>query len=78
MFDSYNKIKKEELEKLKRFFEDVEKQSDKTNEIAGGFGAGHSVFFGNVIQYNYFDIPYSAMRLIYEANKEKINTILSH
>lgn len=77
MFSEYNKIKKEELEKLKRFFEDVEKQSDKTNEIAGGFGAGHSVFFGNVIQYNYFDIPYSAMRLIYEANKKRIDMILN-
>ena len=65
MFSEYNKIKKEELEKLKRFFEDVEKQSNKTNEIAGGFGAGYSVFFGNAIQYNYFDIPYYAMRLIY-------------
>ena len=78
MFDSYNERRKEELKKLKRFFEEVEKQSDKNNAIAGGFGVGYSVFFGNAIQYNYFDIPFSAMRLIYEANKEKINTILSH
>lgn len=78
MFDSYNKRKKEELKKLKSFFEEVEKQSDKENEVAGRFGEGYPVFFGNVIQYNSFDIPYSAMRLIYNANKEKINTILSH
>lgn len=66
------------MKKLKSFFEDVEKQSDKENEVAGRFGEGYSVFFGNAIQYNSFDIPYSAMRLIYNANKEKINTILSH
>lgn len=77
MFSEYNKIKKEELEKLKRFFEDVEKQSDKTDEIAGRFGAGYSIFFGNAIQYNSFDIPYSAMRLIYKANKKRIDTILN-
>lgn len=78
MSDSYNERKKEELKKLKSFFEEVEKQSDKENEVAGSFGQYYSSFFGNVIQYNSFDIPYSAMRLIYKANKEKINTILSH
>ena len=78
MSDSYNERKKEELKKLKSFFEEVEKQSDKENAVAGSFGQYYSVFFGNVIQYNSFDIPYSAMRLIYKANKEKINTILSH
>lgn len=68
----YNRYKLEELKKLKGFFEYCVEKSDKTKKIAGVFGVGHSVFFGNVIQYNYFSIPYDAMRLIYEANKERI------
>lgn len=68
----YNRYKLEELKKLKGFFESCVKNSDKTKAIAGHFGVGYSVFFGNAIQYNYFDIPYDAMRLIYEVNKEKI------
>jgi hypothetical protein len=68
----YNKRKLEELKKLKGFFESCVKESDKTKSVAGHFGAGYSVFFGNAIQYNSFDIPYDAMRLIYEANKERI------
>lgn len=74
----YNKYKIEELRKLKEFFESCEKESHKDKAIAGHFGCGYSVFFGNAIQYNSFDIPYSAMRLIYEVNKEKIEMILSH
>lgn len=74
----YNKYKIEELKKLKNFFESCEKESHKDKAIAGHFGCGYSVFFGNAIQYNSFDIPYSAMRLIYEVNKEKIEMILSH
>ena len=68
----YNRYKLEELKKLKRFFESCVKDSDKTKSVAGHFGAGYSVFFGNAIQYNSFEIPYDAMRLIYEANKERI------
>lgn len=74
----YNKYKIKELRKLKEFFESCEKESHKDKAIAGHFGCGYSVFFGNAIQYNSFDIPYSAMRLIYEVNKEKIEMILSH
>lgn len=73
--DSYNSYKIEELRKLKRFFERCE-QSSEENSIAGYFGCDYSIFFGNAIQYNYFIIPYSAMRLIYKANKERIDDIL--
>lgn len=76
--DSYNKSKLEELRKLKSFFESCEKESHKDKAIAGSFGCGYSVFFGNAIQYNSFDIPYSAMRLIYEANKERIDSALTY
>jgi hypothetical protein len=74
----YNKCKIEELRKLKEFFESCEKESHKDKAIAGHFGCGYSVFFGNAIHHNSFDIPYSAMRLIYEVNKERIEMILSH
>lgn len=75
----YNQCKIEKLKKLKNFFESCEKESHKDKAIAGHFGCGYSVFFfGNAIQYNSFDIPYSAMRLIYEVNKDKIEMILSH
>ena len=72
----YNRCKLEELKKLKDFFESCVANSDKTKAVAGHFGAGYSVFFGNAIQYNSFDIPYDAMRLIYEANKERIENEL--
>lgn len=72
----YNKHKLEELKKLKGFFETCVQNSDKTKAVAGHFGVGYSVFFGNAIQYNSFDIPYDAMRLIYEANKERIENEL--
>ncbi len=70
--DTYKAAKLRELRTLKSFFEQCEK-SPRTTDIAGSFGAGYSIFFGNAIQYNNFDIPYSAMRLIYEANKKKID-----
>ena len=76
MFDEYNRNKIQELKKLKGFFESCVKNSDKTKAVAGHFGVGYSVFFGNAIQYNSFEIPYDAMRLIYEANKERIDSIL--
>lgn len=66
----------EELRMLKGFFEDCE-QSERDMETAGHFGVGYSVFFGNAIQHNSFDIPYSAMRLIYRANKKQIDYLLS-
>ena len=78
MFDEYNKSKIQELKKLKGFFESCVKNSDKTKAVAGHFGAGYSVFFGNAIQYNSFEIPYDAMRLIYEANKERIENELKN
>lgn len=73
----YNECKIEELKKLKKFFEKCVEESHKDKSIAGHFGCGYSVFFGNAIQYNSFEIPYSAMRLIYEVNKERIDSILS-
>ena len=76
--DYFRKCKIEELKTLKSFFEQCEKESHKDKSIAGQFGCGYSIFFGNAIQYNSFEIPYSAMRLIYEANKERIETILSN
>ena len=66
-----------ELQKLKSFFEDCVKESDQDEKIVGRFGAGYSVFFGNAIQYNSFEIPISAMRLIYKANKKRIDEILN-
>lgn len=60
-----------ELEKLKGFFEDSLKY-DNPNSVHGSFGSD-SVFFGNVIQHCNFEIPASAMKLIYEFNKERID-----
>lgn len=59
-----------ELEKLNRFFKDSIKD-ERPNIVHGSFGQT-STFFGNVIQYCHFDIPASAMKLIYEFNKEHI------
>lgn len=74
----YNERAIAELRKLKGFFETCERESHKDKTTAGHFGCGYSVFFGNAIQYNSFEIPYSAMRLIYEVNKERIEMILSN
>ena len=60
-----------ELKKLKGFFEDSLKY-DNPNSVHGSFGT-ISVFFGNVIQHCRFEIPASAMKLIYEFNKERID-----
>ena len=60
-----------ELEKLKGFFEDSLKYNNP-NSVHGSFGST-SVFFGNVIQHCSFEIPASAMKLIYEFNKERID-----
>ena len=59
-----------ELEKLNRFFKDSI-EDERPNAVHGSFGQT-STFFGNVIQYCHFDIPASAMKLIYEFNKEHI------
>lgn len=59
-----------ELEKMKRFFENSIKDN-RPDSVHGCYG--HlSTFFGNVIQHCEFDIPASAMKLIYEYNKENI------
>lgn len=60
-----------ELEKLKGFFEDSLKY-DNPNSVHGCFGS-HSVFLGNEIQHCCFQIPASAMKLIYEFNKDNID-----
>ena len=73
--DTLQHIKINELRKLKEMFEQCE-QSGRDMDTAGSFGV-FSTFFGNMIEWNHFDIPYSAMRLIYRANKEKIDHILS-
>ena len=72
---TYDNYKIEELKTLKNFFEDCI-DSDKENSIAGHFGSC-STFFGNVIQHNSFDIPFSAMKLIYKANEKRIISILN-
>lgn len=72
---TYEDCRIKELRMLDSFFKDC-CESNKTTDTAGRFGI-YSVFFGNVIQYNSFNIPYSAMKLIYEANKDWINTTLS-
>lgn len=73
---TYEDHRIKELRMLDSFFKDC-CESDRTTAIAGSFGA-YSVFFGNVIQHNSFNIPYSAMKLIYEANKDWINTTLTN
>lgn len=72
---NYNDYKIKELKMLKNFFEECI-NSDKENSIAGRFGSCPT-FFGNVIQHNSFDIPYSAMKLIYRANEKRITDILN-
>lgn len=73
---TYDDYKIRELKMLKRFFEDCIIDSDRENAIAGSFG-NCSTFFGNVIQHNSFNIPFSAMKLIYRANEKRINDILN-
>lgn len=65
-----------ELEKLNRFFKDSIKD-ERPNAVHGSFGQT-STFFGNAIQYCHFDIPASAMKLIYEFNKEHIEDRIEH
>ena len=72
---NYSNYEIEELKKLKKFFEECI-SSDKENSIAGSFGVCPT-FFGNVIQHNSFDIPFSAMKLIYKANEKRIISILN-
>lgn len=72
---NYNDYKIKELKMLKNFFEDCI-DSDKENAIAGNFGVC-STFFGNAILHNSFDIPFSAMKLIYRANEKRIFDILN-
>ncbi len=72
MVDEFNKIRLEELRKLKYFFKYCLDKNRKENQVAGSFGSLPS-FFGNVIQYNSFEIPIKAMRIIYEHNKDRIN-----
>ena len=72
---NYDDYKIKELKKLKNFFEECI-DSDKENAIAGSFGSCPT-FFGNVIQHNSFDIPFSAMKLIYRANEKRITSILN-
>lgn len=72
MIDEFKNIRLKELRKLKVFFEDCLDESRKEDQDVGSFGFLPS-FFGNVIQYNSFDIPIKAMRIIYEHNKDRIN-----
>ena len=71
MVDEFNKTRLEELRKLKDFFKCCLKEN-RENQVVGSFGSLPS-FFGNVIQYNSFEIPIKAMRIIYEHNKDRIN-----
>ena len=72
---NYDDYKIKELKMLKNFFEACI-DSDKENAKAGSFGSCPT-FFGNVIQHNSFDIPFSAMKLIYRANEKRITAILN-
>lgn len=72
---TYDDYKIEELKKLKIFFEECI-NSRNENAIAGRFGYCPT-FFGNVILHNSFDIPFSAMKLIYRANEKRITDILN-
>lgn len=72
---TYDDYKIKELKMLKNFFEKCI-DSDKENATAGQFGSC-STFFGNVIQHNFFNIPYAAMKLIYRANEKRITDILN-
>jgi len=63
-----------ELEKLNRFFKDSI-EDERPNVVHGSFGET-STFFGNAIKYCNFDIPASAMKLIYEFNKEYIESTI--
>ena len=65
-----------ELVKLKGFFEDSIKYNDP-NSVHGYFGSD-SVFFGNRIEHCSFQIPASAMKLIYEFNKESIEKRIAY
>ena len=64
-----------ELKKLKNFFEEC-MDSCNENATAGRFGC-FPTFFGNLIEHNSFDIPFSAMKLIYKANEKRITAILN-
>lgn len=72
---NYDDYKIKELKKLKIFFEEC-MDSCNENAIAGRFGV-YPTFFGNLIEHNSFDIPFSAMKLIYKANKKRITDILN-
>ena len=61
----------DELRKLDSFFRDCEKPDRNPNSVAGHFGCG-GVFFGNAIQHCSFDVPLSAMKEIYQFNKDRI------
>lgn len=72
IMDSYRvKCVLPELEKLKRFFEDLYNSQRNQKSVVGSLG-NQGKFFGNAIEHNSFDIPLSAMKLIYEYNKENI------
>ena len=70
IFDRYYvESKLPELRKLRDFFEQAMKET-REDAVLGEFGG---VFYGNVIQHCCFEIPASAMKLIYEHNREKID-----
>lgn len=69
--DEFKKARLEELRKLKGFFEHCLNENIKEDQVAGSFGFLSS-FFGNNIEYNSFDIPLKAMKIIFEHNKEWI------
>lgn len=72
----YSPQKTEELKKLKAFFEQVMNEKDRKDDSVDGTFGTLSCFFGNVIQWNSFDIPHSAMKLIYLHNKKYIDDAL--
>ena len=66
-----------ELKMLKSFFEMCLEKDRPKDQVVGTFGAMPR-FFGNVVQYNDFDIPLEAMKLIYQHNKQQIDNRLKY
>ena len=62
-----------ELRTLKDFFEDAVKIAETRPNCTCGYFGVCPTFFGNAIQCNSFEIPASAMKIIYEANKDRID-----
>jgi len=66
-----------ELKKLKSFFEMCLEKDRPKDQVVGTFGP-MPCFFGNVVQFNEFDIPLEAMKIIYQYNKQQIDNRIKY